>query len=113
MEALVLDIQPTVPKVNGYLLFSVQIVEQLHRGGIANYTTSKGFSFLSMSLPALSYGHNTGYTADGEPVVRDTLYLRGSAHDKDNEVLHTKSVRYITRLQEAVIEYNKSKGVVD
>ena len=110
MDALVLDIQPVVRECLG---FSVQITHQLLRGGVASYTTSKGFTFLSMSLPALSYGHNTGHSAESAEGVRDTLYLRGSASDKDNEVLHTKSVKYITRLQEAVIEYNKSKGVAD
>lgn len=110
MEALVLDIQPVERECLG---FTVQITQQLLRGSVASFTTSKGFTFLSMSLPALSYGHNTGYSSEGEPVLRDILYLRGSASDKDNEVLYTKSVKYITRLQEAVLEYNESKGVVD
>ena len=110
MEALVLDIRATT---HGCLGFDVQIVHQGLRGSIANYTTSKGFSFLSRALPALSHRGHAGINPLGNSVICDTLYLRGSADDKDDRILHTKSVRYITRLQEAVIEYNKSKCVVD
>lgn len=109
MVALVLDIKSINPRKGGCLKFTIRIVEQVLRGADAFYTSSTGFRFYSMALPALSHAHNTEY---GGGPVSDALYLRGRAKGNDNKVLHTQSVKYITQLKTAVKEYNEAKATL-
>lgn len=102
MAALELDIK--MRRSEDGLKFTVRIVEQRLRGGKANFTTSKGFYFSSLSCPAVGGAYNRpggmGMNANG------MLYLRGSATAKDNEILYTASIGYIEKLKAAVMEYN-------
>jgi len=106
MDALVLDIKTI--KSDSSLGFTIQIVNQRLRGGMASFIASNGFYFTSLAGPALNDGYNTpGYT--GGPM----MYLRGSARKNDNDVLSTRSVGYVAKLKAAVIEYNIAKEEVN
>ena len=102
MPALELDIK-TIKSDKG-LKFKIQIVSQRLRGWHASFTASNGFSFASMSCPAISVGYNT----DGN-TSKPMMYLRGSSTNSDNDILFTKSIGYVEKLKAAVIEYNIDK----
>ena len=67
----------------------------------ARFVASNGFVLTSLSCPAIGAGYNSGSN-----ITPPMMYLRGSAHDADDRILHTKSVGYIEKLKAAVIEYN-------
>ena len=109
MLALELDIK-TMQSKNG-VLFTIQITEQRLRGVAAKLTTSNGFTFKSVSTPAIGIGFNNGL--DSHPVnVNGLLFLRGSSSRHDAKILHTRSIGYVNKLKAAVKEYNIIKATI-
>lgn len=112
MLSLKVDIK-TIQEKNG-LRFTIQITEQRLRGVAAKLITSNGFTFKSMSSPAIGVCYNDG-SADCsvDSTNRDgLLYLRGSARGVDNRILHTSSIGYVNKLKAAIEEYNAVKEVI-
>ena len=109
MVALELDIK-TARSDKG-ALFTIQITEQRLRGVAAKLTTSNGFTFKSISAPAIGIGFNNGH--DNDPTnMNGLLYLRGSSRRNDRKILHTRSIGYVNKLKAAVKEYNIIKATI-
>ena len=112
MLALELDIK-TIRRYNG-VSYIIKITEQRLRGVAAKLTTSNGFTFKSLSSPAIGVCYNDGSDADSVDNTNrgGLLYLQGSSRDADNRILRTSSIGYVNKLKVAVKEYNIVKAVV-
>lgn len=109
MAALELDIR-TVRSDMG-LLYTIQITEQRLRGVAARLTTPNGFTFKSISTPAIGVGFNNGHDND-HTNVGGLLFLRGTSRRNDDKILHTSSIGYVNKLRAAVKEYNAVKEAI-
>ena len=109
MLALELDIKAT--RNDKGVSYTIQITEQRLRGVAAKLTTSNGFTFKSISTPAIGVGFNTGH--DNDNINMDgLLFLRGSSRRNDRKILHTRSIGYVNKLKAAVKEYNIIKATI-
>ena len=120
MSLLKLNIKQCM--VGSRLLYTVQVVHQVHRRSVFNidrdtFIASNGFELLSTGYPMLycTNTHKEPITLKGKRIVGastgyiNKMCVRGSDRYMDNHIIYIDSPAYIEKLKVAVKEYNAER----